>query len=54
MLKPEQQAMYQRDGYIVLANFKSPDALRALRQRAEEMVDAFAPPVTKTIFPANE
>lgn len=54
MLTPEQQATYQRDGYLVLPHFKSPQALQALRKRAGDLVDAFVPPATKTIFTTNE
>ncbi len=54
MLTPEQQATYQRDGYLVLPDFKSPEALQALRQRAGDIVEAFVPPASKTIFTTND
>lgn len=54
MLTPEQQANYQRDGYLVLPHFKSPYAIRALRQRAGDIVDAFIPQASKTIFSTND
>ena len=43
MLTPEQRAGFERDGFIVLPNFKSLDEIAALRRRAEEIVDAFDP-----------
>jgi phytanoyl-CoA hydroxylase len=54
MLTPEQQTAYQRDGYLVLPHFKSPGAIQALRQRAGDIVEAFIPPPTKTIFTTND
>ena len=54
MLTSEQQATYQRDGYLVLPNFKSPEAMQVLRQRAGDIVDAFIPPASKTIFTTND
>ena len=54
MLTSEQQATYQRDGYLVLPHFKSPQALQALRQRAQDIVDTFVPPAAKTIFTTSE
>ncbi len=54
MLTAEQHATYQRDGYLVLPHFKSQDAIQALRQRAGDIVDAFIPPASKTIFTTND
>lgn len=54
MLSAEQHATYQRDGYLVLPHFKSEDAIQGLRQRAAEIVDAFVPPASKTIFTTND
>ena len=43
MLTQEQQTQYQRDGYIVLPDFKSADEIARLRRRAEDIVEAFDP-----------
>ena len=50
MLSTEQRAQYQRDGYIVLPDFKSAADVARLRQRAEEIVDAFDPSQSRSIF----
>ena len=50
MLSTEQCAQYQRDGYIVLPDFKSAADVARLRQRAEEIVDAFDPSQSRSIF----
>lgn len=54
MLTPEQRAQYQRDGFIVLPNFKSSDEIAALRRRAEEIVDAFDPAESRAIFTTRD
>jgi len=54
MLTPEQRAQYDRDGFIVLPNFKSPDEIAALRRRAEEIVDAFDPAESRAIFTTRD
>ena len=54
MLTPEQKARYQQDGLIVLPGFKSPQQIAALRERAQQIVDAFDPATSKTIFTTNE
>lgn len=41
---------YHAQGYIVLPNFKSSDAIDALRARAAAIVDAFDPSESATIF----
>ena len=50
MLSTEQRAQYQRDGYIVLPNFKSAADVAKLRQRAGEIVEAFDPSQSRSIF----
>ena len=50
MLSTEQRAQYQRDGYIVLPDFKSAGDVAALRQRAGEIVEAFDPSQSRSIF----
>lgn len=54
MLTSEQRAQYQRDGFIVLPNFKSSDEIAALRRRAEEIVDAFDPAESRAIFTTRD
>lgn len=54
MLTPEQRAGFERDGFIVLPNFKSLDEIAALRRRAEEIVDAFDPSESRAIFTTRD
>jgi phytanoyl-CoA hydroxylase len=50
MLTNEQCAQYERDGYLVLPGFKSQDDIARLRQRAGELVDAFDPDESRSVF----
>jgi phytanoyl-CoA hydroxylase len=50
----EQVQQYQRDGYLALPDFKSAQQIAALRLRAEQLVDAFDPASSKTIFTTND
>jgi phytanoyl-CoA hydroxylase len=54
MLTPEQQAAWQRDGYLVLPDFKSPAEIAQLRARAEQIVDDFDPSESRTIFTTRD
>jgi len=54
MLTSEQRAQYDRDGFIILPNFKSPEEIAALRRRAEEIVDAFDPAESRAIFTTRD
>jgi phytanoyl-CoA hydroxylase len=54
MLSTEQRARYHRDGYLVLPDFKSPDDIARLRKRAGEIVDAFDPSESRSIFSTRE
>jgi phytanoyl-CoA hydroxylase len=54
MLTKEQRAQYDRDGYIVLPDFKSTGDIALLRQRAGEIVDAFDPSESRSIFTTRE
>lgn len=54
MLSNEQRAQFMRDGYIVLPGFKTTDDIARLRQRAAEIVDAFDPAQSRSIFTTNE
>lgn len=54
MLTQEQRAQYDRDGFIVIPNFKSPDEIAALRRRAEDIVEAFDPSESRAIFTTRD
>jgi phytanoyl-CoA hydroxylase len=54
MLSSEQIQRYHQDGFIALPDFKSVAEIAALRTRAEQMVDAFDPASSKTIFTTND
>ena len=54
MLSIDQIASYHRDGFLAIKDFATPDACRALRQRADEIVDAFVPSAARTIFTTDE
>ena len=54
MLTPNQIDHYHRDGYVVLPHFKTPAQMAALRERAGQIVDAFDPATSKTIFTTND
>jgi phytanoyl-CoA hydroxylase len=45
---------YQRDGFLVLENFVTPDACDALRARAEQLVRDFDPAGVISIFSTGE
>lgn len=50
MLNAAQKEHFIRDGYLVVPNFKSAEQIAALRARAGEIVEAFDPAESKTIF----
>ena len=54
MLNQEQLDRYQQDGFIVIPDFKTPAQIAALRQRAAEIVDAFDPAQSRSIFTTRE
>jgi phytanoyl-CoA hydroxylase len=54
MLTPLQLRAYERDGYLVLPDFKPLHELAALRARALQIVDAFAADVHRTVFTTQE
>ena len=54
MLTPEQTAAWERDGYLVLPDFKSAADIAQLRARAEQIVDAFDPSESRTIFTTRD
>src|SRR5215467_9112712 len=45
---------YQRDGFLVLENFVTPQACDALRARAEQLVREFDPSGVISIFSTHE
>lgn len=54
MLSEQQQQHFARDGYIVLPDFKDADAIAAVRKRAGEIVDAFDPAASRSIFSTTD
>ncbi|MCC2971067.1 phytanoyl-CoA dioxygenase family protein [Massilia sp. IC2-476] len=54
MLSNEQRDLYRRDGFLVLPGFKNLDEIAALRQRAEQIVDAFDPTESRAIFTTKD
>jgi phytanoyl-CoA hydroxylase len=54
MLTTEQRDQYQRDGFLVIPDFKSIEEIAALRRRAEEIVDAFDPSESRAIFTTKD
>ena len=53
-LSSEQLASYERDGFLVLPNFVSPDACDHLRRRAEDLVARFDPQGAVSVFSTRE
>lgn len=54
MLSPSQLQSYQRDGFLVIDDFKSAAEIAALRARAEAIVDAFDPAEGRGIFTTRD
>lgn len=55
MLDRAQLEVFERDGYVVVADFVTPERCLALRQRALEMIDAFDPSsVDAAVFSTTE
>jgi len=54
MLNTEQIEGFERDGYLVLPGFKSPEQIAALRQRAAQIVDHFDPGQCRSIFTTKD
>ena len=46
--------LFEQDGYLVLEDFVSKDACEALSHRATEIVEAFDPSESNSIFTTNE
>src|SRR6185436_3118807 len=53
-LTPEQQAQYQRDGFLVLSNFVDVAACDRLRSRAGELMNEFDPSEIVSVFSTKE
>ena len=54
VLTSEQVAHYERDGFLVLPDFVSTDACRALRERAAVILHDFDPDAHRSVFTTNE
>ncbi|MBB3220945.1 phytanoyl-CoA dioxygenase family protein [Pseudoduganella umbonata] len=54
MLSAAQKEQYQRDGFLVLPGFKSPEEIAALRAGAARIVDAFDPAAASGIFTTKD
>ncbi len=54
MLTEAQKQQYQHDGYIVIPNFKSADAIARLRERALQIVAEFDASAASGIFTTKE
>ena len=54
MLSQDQCAQFMQDGYVVLPQFKSPEAIAQLRQRAAEIVNDFDPTLHRSIFSTRD
>lgn len=54
MLSFEQITSYERDGFLVLADFVSVEACTRLRRRANELVEMWQPGDERTVFTTNE
>jgi phytanoyl-CoA hydroxylase len=53
-LPPDLSTRFQRDGYVVLPGFKTSAEVAALRERAQQIVDAFDPGEGQGVFSTNE
>lgn len=54
VLTSEQVESYERDGYLVVADFVPIDDCKRLRERAVDIVDAWEPSEKRSIFTTNE
>jgi phytanoyl-CoA hydroxylase len=54
MLTPDQTRCFHKNGFLALPGFKTAAQMAALRARAEQLVDAFDPASSRTIFTTNE
>lgn len=54
MLTSEQVERYERDGYVIVADFVTKDDCDRLRRRAIEMVEEWEPSERRSVFTTNE
>ncbi len=54
MLTAEQVESYERDGFLVVPEFVTPEACDRLRRRADDIVDRWEPTEWRTVFTTNE
>jgi phytanoyl-CoA hydroxylase len=54
MLSAEQKARYQKDGFIIIPNFKTAAEIAALRARAAQVVNDFDPNAAQGIFTTKD
>jgi phytanoyl-CoA hydroxylase len=54
VLSQEQIEAYERDGFLVIEGFASPEACAELRRRAVEIVNEWEPSGARTIFTTDE
>lgn len=54
MLTTEQLTQFTQDGYVIVPDFKTAAEIAALRERAAQIVDAFDPAQSRSIFTTKE
>lgn len=54
ILTTEQKQAFQRDGFLVINDFISPEICESLMQRAHTLIEQFVPNTEKTVFSAND
>lgn len=54
MLTTEQITQFTQDGYVIVPDFKTAAEIAALRERAAQIVDAFDPAQSRSIFTTKE
>jgi phytanoyl-CoA hydroxylase len=54
MLSQQQKQQFEDEGYVVIEDFKSPAEMAAVRERAREVVEAFDPGATRSIFTTRD
>ncbi len=54
MLSTEQREQFERDGYVVIPDFKGMEEIARLRRRAAAIVNEFDPSATRSIFTTRD
>ena len=54
LLSIDQLKQYRRDGFLAIEDFASPASCAALRERANQIVDAFEPTAERTVFTTDQ